>query len=218
MVDEKMTREQTNALISVLDDAMHVLRDDAPLNGDDLRIGKVLTVDVDKSSDQILYKFKNGSLRNVSITLLAGPDPLNYAENRSDVPIVPVTLRIQMLDSAFGVSRLEIERKLDLAKYWIDTDGIKHDGNDMGAGAPPSPLLHRYRYRANPHVNSHFPVDVELFYGDPPPDDSSSGQSLIAITLERAYSYLTPAMRKQKREEAAARANAAYGKSRGAEQ
>ncbi len=117
------------------------------------------------------------------------------------------------------ISPSMLKKHLDLADYWIDSHGEKKQGNDMGSGLPPAVRLHNYRFRANAHSGSRFPVDVDAAYIEPSRDALTPAQPrIIDLIIRRAYPYLTPEMRKQKRDDAAARARAAYGNGKEANQ
>ncbi|MBN3853295.1 hypothetical protein G3N59_07900 [Paraburkholderia sp. Ac-20340] len=209
-----------NAIMTVLRNAMLLVRDNAPLNLESSDFGSIQSVEKSPFSEfGSAYTFRNKLTPESDIKIITMDDPLNYSDDRSRVAIVPSSFELNFYVVVRDITPSMLKEQLDLADYWIDADGEIHNYNDMGPGISPMPKLHLYLYRANMRTTSQFPVDVELSYGDGTSEESSGTKpSLWTVNIRRAYPYLTPAMRKQKREEAAARANAAYGKSKGGEQ
>lgn len=200
---DKVVKNQREAILAMMEKAMSILRDHKPFNPVDSEFGVVQPVEKTTDSTDERYMFRNSILKGVDIVFITSADPLDYSDDRGKTPIVPGGFDLQFASSPVRIDILPslIKERLDLADYWIAGDGKKYDGNDLGSGAPPSPLLHRYRYRAKEHLDSRFPVDVELLYGDADPTDSTDTRVILHVTLSRAYPYLTPEMRKQKREE-----------------
>ncbi|MBN3811040.1 hypothetical protein [Paraburkholderia sp. Ac-20347] len=208
-----MADVQRQAIYSVLDEVMAVLRDDRPFEKENLNIGVIRSIGKYKPSGLGLeYSFTNKNIPEANIKIETEDDPFDYSDDRSGVKIVPSRFELYFYVSVVGITPSMLKKHLDLADYWIDGDGEKHQGNDMGSGLPPTPALHRYRYRANPTSNSRFPVDVELSYGDGRGETTASTPpSLWIVRFNRVYPYLTPEMRKQRREEERFKKREKYG-------
>ncbi|WOD16673.1 hypothetical protein [Paraburkholderia kirstenboschensis] len=207
-----ITPSQERALYALLDKVMEVMRDDRPFNPGDPAFGTL------ESSEYFVpegggkkYAFAKDAFPDARVRLSTSPDPLDYSDDRLKVRVVPVSFELWFHNALAGINRRVLEERLDLAGYWVDSDGIMNEKNDMGAGLPPAMLLHPYRYRANAGDNGRFPVDVELFFLDPAPNDPSGKVRLDRITIDRDYPYLTPAMRKKKREEQNQKKRQTYG-------
>ena len=156
------------------------------------------------------YSFRNSALPDAKVDLSTWTDPLDYSDDRTRVRAVPAAFELWLYNALAGVNRRVLEQRLDLATYRMNGD-VRREGNDLGPGLPPAELRHRYRYRANAGEHGRFPVDVELTFLDPPPNDPSGKVWLDRITIDRDYPYLTPAMRKKKREEQNQKKRQTYG-------
>ncbi|WP_321954870.1 hypothetical protein [Paraburkholderia bannensis] len=219
-MDNHLSAVQRDAIMTVLQEALLILRDDRPLTPDDPALGKIRWVKKSPFSEfGNVYSFDNDSIPESEIKLRTIDDPFDLSSDRSNVPIVPSNFELYFYASVRGFTPSMLKEQLDLADYWIDGDGEKHDYNDMGPGIPPMTALRTYRYRANAKPDSKFPVDVELSFNDAPPGVPPGTQpSLWIVDIHRAYPYLTPETRKKKHLEAATRAQAGNGKSSGANQ
>jgi hypothetical protein len=207
-MDNPVTDVQRNAIMSVLLEAMRILGGNTPLKNDDSKLGRIRWIKKSPFSEYgDIYSFDNDSIPEAEIKIRTIDDPLNYSDDRAKVRIVPASFELYFYVAVRGIPPSMLKEQLDLADYWIDGDGEKHHYNDMGPGNLPMPGLHSYRYRANARSDDQFPVDVELFYGDGLGNaPSGTLPSLGIVDIRRAYPYLTPQMRKQKREEATTRA------------
>ncbi|MEC5407510.1 hypothetical protein VOM14_18345 [Paraburkholderia sp. MPAMCS5] len=211
-MNNDITPSQEQALLRLLGKVMEVMRDDRPLNPDDSAFGALESSRSIKPGEAGMhYSFRNRAIPDATVDLSTWTDPLDYSDDRTRARAVPASFELWFYDAPTGVSRRLLEQRLDLAGYWIDAAGVREEGNDLGSGLPPAELLHTYRYRANAGEHGRFPVDVELFFLDPAPNDSSRKTRLIKITIDRDYPYLTPAMRKKKREEQNQKKRQTYG-------
>lgn len=211
-MDKTLTAAQQEDFLGLLDTVMGVLRDDAPLPPLDsmFRLG---TIDIrDPQTGYVRYSFLSSGFPGGQIFFTTVADPLNYSEDRTKVPVVPESFDLMFSNSVIGIDRKTLEQRLKLADYWVDDDGNRHEGNSQ-MPIPPAIRLHNYRYRAIEQSQSRFAVDVELFYIDPPKDDPSQPQILDGVKISRSYPYLTPDMRKQRREEKEQRVRDMYGNS-----
>ncbi|WP_052392051.1 hypothetical protein [Paraburkholderia bannensis] len=213
-MDNEITEVQRNAIIDVLQEAMLILRSNKAIELENSAFGKLSRIEDQYKQPGYIYHYTNSQIPEGTIILATADDPLDYSEDRARVATVPSKFELYFYVTVRGITPSMLKERLNLADFWISSNGKKNDYNDMGPGIPPMPLLHRYRYRANGDSSSQFPVDVELFYGDGPLDAPPGTQpSLGMVIINRAYPYLTPEMRKKKRDEAAAaRAQTAYGK------
>jgi hypothetical protein len=140
------------------------------------------------------YSFENPAFPRSHITLFVEADPLDPTADRTKAKRVPTvfTIRFSPLMDGITCSTLEELLPLDVG-YWIDGDGNRQPGNDVGA-TPPQIRLHGYRYRASDQPTSRFPVDVELAFGDPDPHDLTKNARktpvLMDVLLTRDYSAL----------------------------
>ncbi|WP_322093089.1 hypothetical protein [Paraburkholderia bannensis] len=209
-MDRQLSDRQKARFFDILDTAMKVLREDDALSTFKSLFEGPSRSEVESDSLATEYSFESNALPNADIKLFTSPDPLNYADDRHAIPVVPVSFQIRFFSSIYGVDRSALEKRLSLEPWWVDSDGIEHDGNSLPS-LPPAIRLHAFRYRARELPTSRFPVNVEVFYIDPDKDDVEREPRLDEIRINRAYPYLTPEMRKQKRDEAAARAQNEYG-------
>jgi hypothetical protein len=199
-MDSHISNEQRKKLYAMLDKVMGIFRDNEPFFQNESAFGimKRMVSSFDDSGRQYLYKCE--SIPPASVEFVTVSDPLNFADDRSQIPAVPQSFRIMFRHLVYGLDRAELERRLSLESFWVDSDGLKHDGNSLQS-FPPSLQLHVYRYRAKQLVGSHFPVDVELSFFDTRSEGIIKDPILDAITIVRSYPYITPEMRKRKREE-----------------
>lgn len=200
-MDNRVTPVQRNAIMNLLQEAMLILRDNKPLSWNDPQLGKSRWVKKSPFSEfGNVHSFDNDSIPEAEIKIRTIDDPLDYSDNRSQVAIVPSNFELYFYVAVRGITPSMLKEQLDLADYWIDSEGEKHQYNDMGPGIPPMPGLHRYRYRANARSDSQFPVDVELSYGDGPPNaDARILPSLGIVDIRRAYPPFTPELSQLKR-------------------
>lgn len=194
---EQNTDEKHEAILSLLDEVMAIFRDDRLFNPQNPDFGQIRATEKLKRTVGVVYKYKNGVIRPLNLVLTEEADPLNYSEDRSMVPVVPSNFFLDFAVPVQGFTWTEIQKRLDLADYWIDTNGGKQEGNCFPA-SPPNEWITICRYRANARAHSRFPVNVTLGFFGPRKDGA---YDLDRVTISRAYPYLTPEMRKQKREE-----------------
>ncbi|HEX7935149.1 MAG TPA: hypothetical protein VF573_19010 [Paraburkholderia sp.] len=197
-----ITPSQEQALLRLLGKVMEVMRDDRPLDPDDPAFGTLESAEFFKPGEAgKTYSFRNNAFPDATVDLSTWTNPLDYSDDRTRVSAVPAYFHLRFQHPPSRVNRRLLEQRLDLADYWIGADGTREDGNDIGHSLPPFTREHRYRYRANVGEHGRFPVNVEFFFVDPAPDDPTGKIWLTQITIDRDYPYLTPAMRKKKREE-----------------
>ncbi|HKT97062.1 MAG TPA: hypothetical protein VJS30_11065 [Paraburkholderia sp.] len=209
-MDRTVTDVQRNAIFRMLDEVMAIMRDDKPFNPDSDIFGRIRLTEREPDYPGAGYSFKNISIPPATIELKTASNPLDYSEDRMKVPVVPTHFQLDFDPSIYGITQDMLKQRLDLADYWIDRDGTKRDGNRM---PPPGPglLLRPYRYRANAHGDSRFPVDVEIVYGLPTGDEPKDKLVLMFLTIERAYPLVLPEDRKRMREEKEQRARELHG-------
>ncbi|WP_244104477.1 hypothetical protein [Burkholderia ambifaria] len=189
--------EQRVVLRTILKTAMAILRDDAPYDPKHIVFGTNYTTWTHHPAKGFLYKYKNRALRGTKIEFSTGDDPEDYSDNRDKVKIVPAGVRIVLDARAASLSDTEIKSLLQLEDYWVDGNGRREYGNQVGGHTPSEPNLEGYRYRSKDVPGSKFPVDVSLFYVISP--DGSSPPFLDEVRISRAYKILTPEERKQRR-------------------
>ncbi|MEI7296108.1 hypothetical protein WCQ02_28505 [Paraburkholderia tropica] len=212
MIETPLER-QRGVILDLLDKGMAILREDKAVDFSDPIWGKLHSTNSDTRDPGKVYEYRPTELPGVDVVLATISDPLDYSEDRMGVATVPTIFELNFMSSRLriDIEPSVIKKRLDLADYWVDSDGIRVPGNDLGAGPPPTPLLHRYRYRANEKPDSQFPVSVELGYSDADPTDPTGTRILDLITIRRAYPLLTPEMRKQRREEERFKKREKYG-------
>jgi hypothetical protein len=207
-----ITPSQEQALLQLLGKVMEIMRDDRPFSPEDPAFGKLKSSYFIRPGEAgVHYSFANNAFPDAKVDLSMWTDPLDYSDDRTRVQAVPAYFELWFHNALAGISRRLLEQRLDLASYWVDEKGVREEGNDMGVGPPPDNLLHSYWYRANDGENGRFPVDVEFFFLDPAPNNPSGKLRLDRITIRRDYPYLTPAMRKKKREEQNQKKRQTYG-------
>ncbi|WP_052409469.1 hypothetical protein [Paraburkholderia oxyphila] len=201
---------QRNIIFRMLDEVMAIMRDDKPFDPDDGTFGKIRNTRAQPGYPGMFYSFKNISIPPATIEFVTASNPLDYSEDRTSVPVVPIHFKLNFDPPIDNLTEDVLKKRLDLADYWIDRDGVRHEGNEM---PPPGPglLLKPYRYRAKTQADSRFPVDVEIVFGLPTGDEPKS--QLFFLTIERAYALVTPEDRKRMREEKEQRVRELYGKS-----
>ena len=197
------------AVLTLLDDVMAIMREDKPFNPESATFGKIENTKNLKRTVGVTYEYKNTIIQAMTLAMTTEANPLNYVEDRMRVSTVPSIFALDFSVPIHGINWTEIQERLDLANYWVDTDGDKHEGNCFPA-SPPNEWVTICRYRANEPVGSRFPVNVELGFFGPRKDGT---YDLDRVIIRRAYPYLTPELRKQKREEQERRAHELYGNS-----
>ncbi|WP_321955063.1 hypothetical protein [Paraburkholderia bannensis] len=198
-MDRNLSSAQRARFFLAIDEAMAILRDGKPFDDDKEKFGSIRRVESMTDDSGKRYYYNNDFLPDATIRMVTESDPLNYKDDRLAIPPVPSSFYLQLVSSVYGMDRAELEKRLSLESYWIDENGEQHNRNSLPS-FPPAILLHVYRYRAKALASSHFPVDVELFYFDPKDGDEKREPALFAVSIRRAYPYLTPEMRKNKRE------------------
>ncbi|MDR3097006.1 MAG: hypothetical protein LBV73_08020 [Paraburkholderia sp.] len=211
-MDRTVTDVQRNAIFRMLDEVMAILRDDKPFNPNSEIFGRIRLTETEPGYPGVDYSFKNISIPPATIEFQTASNPLDYSEDRMKVPVVPKHFQLDFDPSIYGITQDMLKQRLDLADCWVDRDGTKHDGNRR---PPPGPglLLQPYRYRANAHANSRFPVDVEIVYGIPTGDEPKDKLVLMFINIERVYPLALPEDREKMREEKEQRTRNLYGNS-----
>jgi len=194
-----VTDAQRDMALRIATTAMAILRDDQPFDPAHTIFGQNFAAYPLRGSEGMEYLFENSVLPDTQITLFAIADPLDYTTDRAKVKQVPTTVTIRFNPLMDGITRSTLEDLLPLdIGYWIDGDGNRRPGNDMGA-VPPHIRLHSYRYRASNQPTSKFPVDVDLAFGDPDPQDTRENARktpvLMDVLLTRDYSVLKPKRR-----------------------
>jgi hypothetical protein len=178
---------------------MAILRDDQPFDPAHTIFGLNVAAAPLSGSIGTEYSFENSAFPLSYITLFVMADPLDQTADRTKAKRVPTAFTIRFSPLMDGIARSTLEDlfPLDIG-YWIDSDGNRQAGNDMGA-VPPHILLHSYRYRASNQPTSRFPVDVDLAFGDPDPHDLTENARktpvLMDVLLTRDYSALKPERR-----------------------
>ncbi len=189
--------EQRVVLRTILKTAMAILHDDAPYDPKHIVFGTNYTTWTHHPAKGFLYKYKNRALRGTKIEFSTGDDPEDYSDNRDKVKIVPAGVRIVLDARVASLSDTDIKSLLQLEDYWVDGNGRREYGNQVGGHTPSEPNLEGYRYRSKDVPGSKFPVDVSLFYVISP--HGSSPPFLDEVRISRAYKILTPEERKQRR-------------------
>ncbi|MBC8739944.1 hypothetical protein OKW30_002871 [Paraburkholderia sp. Clong3] len=190
-----VTDAQRDMALRILTTAMAILRDDQPFDPAHTIFGRILAARPERGVVGVTeYSFENPAFPRTEITVVVIPDPLDRSADRAQVKQVMLdfTIRFSPLLTDINRSTLEDLLQVDIG-YWIDGNGERRPGNDMGT-APPQIRLHSYRYRASNLSTSRFPVDVEFAFGDPDPNDPAPDQPktpvLMDVLLSRDYSAL----------------------------
>ncbi|NUY29877.1 hypothetical protein F0160_04995 [Paraburkholderia sp. JPY303] len=194
---QTVTDTQRDMAFGILTTAMAILRDDQPFDPAHAIFGRILTARPERGVVGVMeYSFVNPVLPEADIIVVLVPDPADPSADRTKVKqvVTHFTVRFNPLMRDINRSTLEDLLQVDIG-YWIDGNGERRPGNDMGT-VPPQVRLHHYRYRASTLPTSRFPVDVEFAFGDPDPNDPTPGESktpvLMDVHLDRDYSALRP--------------------------
>ncbi|WP_244196243.1 hypothetical protein [Paraburkholderia susongensis] len=196
---QTVTDEQRDMALRILATAMAIMRDDQPFDPAHTIFGRNFAVNLRRGSMSTEYSFENPAFPRAYITLSVVADPTDYTADRRKVKRVPTEFTVWFSPLMKGITRSMLEDlfPLDIG-YWVDGNGNRRPGNDMGA-IPPQVLLHHYRYRASNQPASRFPVDVQLAFGDPDPQatdgDAPKTPVLLGVLLTRDYSELIPKQR-----------------------
>ncbi|MBC8749580.1 MULTISPECIES: hypothetical protein [Paraburkholderia] len=200
-MEPTVTDAQRDMAFRILATAMAMLRDDQPFDPARTIFGRVLSARPERGVVGVTeYSFENPVLPDTRIIVVVIPDPLDPFADRTKVKQVMLDFTIRFSPLLTDISRSTLEDLLQVdIGYWVDGNGKRWPGNDMGA-TPPQIRLHSYRYRASNLPTSRFPVDVEFAFGDPDPKHPAPGESkrpaLMDVLLNRDYS----ALKRQRRE------------------
>ncbi|WP_233828731.1 hypothetical protein [Paraburkholderia sp. ZP32-5] len=200
---QPVTDAQRDMALRILTTAMAILRDDQQFDPAHLIFGKIFAAEPLNGSAGTEYSFENLAFPGTQITLLVTIDPSDRTADRMRARRIPRVFTIRFSPLMDGITRSTLEDlfPLDIG-YWVDGEGNRRPGNDMGA-IPPQVRLHHYRYRASNQPTSRFPVDVQLAFGDPDPQDLRENARktpvLMDVLLTRDYSSLKPERREQNR-------------------
>ncbi|APA85473.1 hypothetical protein BJG93_08835 [Paraburkholderia sprentiae WSM5005] len=194
-MEPTVTDAQRDMAFRILTTAMAMLRDDQPFDPARTIFGRVLSAQPERGAVGVTeYSFENPVLPDTRIIVVVIPDPLDPSADRTKVKQVMLDFTIRFSPLLTDISRSTLEDLLQVdIGYWVDGNGERWPGNDMGA-TPPQIRLHSYRYRASNLPTSRFPVDVEFAFGDPDPQNPAPGESkmpvLMDVLLNRDYSAL----------------------------
>ncbi|MGF6939956.1 hypothetical protein OKW41_009118 [Paraburkholderia sp. UCT70] len=190
-----VTDAQRDMAFRILTTAMAILRDDQPFDPAHTIFGRILAARPERGVVGVTkYSFENPAFPRTDIIVVVIPDPLDPSADRTKVKQVVLNFTIRFSPLLTDISRSTLEDLLhvDLG-YWVDGNGDRWPGNDMGT-TPPQIRLHSYRYRASNLPTSRFPVDVEFAFGDPDPNDPAPDEPktpvLMDVLLKRGYSAL----------------------------
>ncbi|MGF6305646.1 hypothetical protein OKW42_008999 [Paraburkholderia sp. WC7.3d] len=190
-----VTDAQRDMAFRILTTAMAMLRDDQPFDPAHTIFGRILAARPERGVVGVTeYSFVNPAFPRTQIIVVVVPDPLDPSADRTKAKQVAThfTIRFNPLLTDISRSTLEDLLQVDIG-YWVDGNGERRPGNDMGA-VPPQVRLHHYRYRASNLPTSRFPVDVEFAFGDPDPQNPAPDESktpvLMDVLLNRDYSEL----------------------------
>ncbi|KVW37729.1 hypothetical protein [Burkholderia ubonensis] len=189
--------EQRAMVRSILKEAMAILRDDKPFDPSHIVFGRIFDKEPHEQAKGARYLYANPVLSSALILFYTGDDPEDYSADRSKVKIVPGGVRIRLDPMIPGMPDTEIKDLLQLADFWIDSNGNRHYGNEIPGRHPQTPNLQSFRYRSKDIYGSKFSVNVNLAYANPL--DGSFPQMLSEIRIWRAYTILTPEEREQRR-------------------
>ncbi|NIE66300.1 hypothetical protein [Burkholderia sp. Ax-1719] len=199
-----LTQSEKTLLLGMLAEAMKTLREDpGEFKGD--RVFGDLIYRRNRCQHEIceIFTFENQSIPESNIWMETRDDPLDLSEDRLKVAAVPYEFVARFVSPVTGVSIDEIKQTLQVEDYWIGGGGEKNVFPKNGIQLSPTGTVISFRYRAKETSRSRFPVDVVVTYLGPSRDESPGTEPWIdSIYLTRAYPYLTPEMRKKKREEA----------------
>lgn len=201
----RLANAQRLAFLALLDEVISILRDNKPLNPENPVFGEIKSTDTGPEGAGHVYRYKNNAIPSAKEIFTTQADPLDYSEDRTKVRAVPSYFHLYFFDSITGISRTEMEERLDLADFRPGPHGEKVEGNCYPA-PPPAISVLICRYRANERIDSRYPVNVEFVFNEPSKDNPLVEPALASVTIERAYPVFSPGERKQQREEESQRA------------
>ncbi len=194
---DSISSQQREALFEIFDQAMAVMRDDARFDPDDGKFGTLRSTGKQQGGQGVEYKFQVMALSVAHVTAFITSASREKSCKELNAVVVPQYFSIRFDPSVSGIDRVTIERRLDLATFWVDSNGGKYEGNELLPRIPPNTRVHAYRYRANTHDASRFPVDVELYLIDPPDNELGRvGQKLDEVIVRRVAPAVSPKIRK----------------------
>lgn len=207
---EHNTEKRHEAILLLLGEVMGILRDGKTFNPENPIFGAIDSTDEGPENTGRVYRYRNAVIPQSKMGMTTEADPGNYSEDRSGVPVVPSHFSLRFYEPVQGFTWTEIQGRLDLANYWVDITGGRQERNCFPATLP-NAWVTICRYRANAQADSRFPANVELGFFGPRKDGPPGEYDLDEVTIFRAYLYLTPETRKQKREEKERRVRDLYG-------
>ncbi|WP_322093436.1 hypothetical protein [Paraburkholderia bannensis] len=202
-MDNQLTSAEKETFLLILSEGMRVLRDNKLGFDSDSSIG-TLTERKNWCGSPTCeeYTFHNDAVPNSSFTIKTEDDPLDYSEDRVKAQMVPTEFSARFQVDTNGVSIEEIKKRLDLEDFWIDKKGNKYTSPSGGLPLTPAGTARAYKFRAKATLASRYPVDVQvIYYGDPSNLSDGASPFIGSVILTRDYPYLTPEMRRRKREE-----------------
>ncbi|WP_321886934.1 hypothetical protein [Paraburkholderia bannensis] len=194
---DSISSQQREALFKIFDQTMAVMRDDTRFDPDDGKFGTLRSTRKQQGGQGVEYKFQVIGLSAAHLTVFTASAPRENSCKEMTAVVVPEYFSIRFDPSISGIDRTTIERRLDLAMFWVDSNGEQYEGNELLPRIPPNTRVHAYRYRANAHDASWFAVDVELYLVDPPDNELGRvGQKLDEVIVRRVYPAVSPKIRK----------------------
>ncbi|POR54633.1 hypothetical protein B0G62_102241 [Paraburkholderia eburnea] len=185
---EPSLENQSGEILKIVEHGMEIIRGDKPFLQNDPGLGSLSFQEPRYELPGTIYHYSNKKIPSASLTITTVDDPLDVSVDRDKVALVPLLFEIRFYNLVDGINPDAFKDKLNLAGYWVAAQGIRYDGNDLGAGFPPDKLMHRYRYRAEETAGSKFGIDVEISYYDPPKDAQPGTRSKLSeIDISRDY-------------------------------
>src|SRR5262249_55733304 len=128
------TAVQRDMALRIVTTAMAILRDDHPFDPAQTVFGFNFSAAPLIGSAGTEYSFENSAFPRTRITLFTEADPLDHTADRTKAKRVPTAFTIRFSPLMDGITRSTLEDLLPLdIGYWIDGDGNRQPGNDMGA-------------------------------------------------------------------------------------
>jgi hypothetical protein len=180
------TDTKRDVTLRILTTAMAILRDDQFFDPTQVIFGRNFATRPVLGSAGNEYSFENSILPATQITLQTKADCVAHIEK---IRVAPSAFTIWFSPLVTEITRSTLEDLLQLGVgYWIDRNGKRQPGNDMGT-VPPHIRVHNYRYRALAQPTSRFPVNVEFTFIDPDAsaatDEGPAMPALMMVRLKR---------------------------------
>lgn len=134
---DSISSQQREALFEIFDQTMAVMRDDTRFDPDDGKFGALRSTGKHQGGQGVEYKFQVVGLSAAHLTVFTASAPRENSCKEMTAVVVPEYISIRFDPSVSGIDRIAIERRLDLAMFWVDSNGEQYEGNELLPRIPP---------------------------------------------------------------------------------